>query len=147
MTIDFKKVLTGGLVAGIVLIIANVLATVVLGNRVQEDMNAWIPASGDRATPGGFAIGAGIIFKLIIGTMLVWLYAAIRPRFGLGPRTALYAAIAVWILGAIFFSDYLIIGMMSLATYTTVEVVQLVSFLLAGLAGARIYTEESPSAD
>lgn len=141
MPMNFKKVLIGGLVAGIVLIVANVLATVVLGNRVQEDMNAWIPGSGDRITPSGVAIGAGIIFKLVIGIVIVWLYAAIRPRFGPGPRTASYAAIAVWILGAIFFSDYLMVGMMSAGSYIILEAVQLLGFLLAAWTGARMYSE------
>ncbi|HSE60477.1 MAG TPA: hypothetical protein VLA99_17380 [Nitrospiraceae bacterium] len=30
----------------------------------------------------------------------LWLYAAIRPRFGAGPKTALYAGLGVWVLGS-----------------------------------------------
>ena len=143
MTINFKRVLGGGLAAGIVLIVVNTLAQFVLGNRMQQDMNAWFPGSAERITMSGFAIGAGIILKFVIGVLLVWFYAAIRPRFGPGLRTASYGAFFVWILGAVFFSDYLFIGMMSAATYIIVEVIQLLAFLLATWTGARIYSEKT----
>ena len=37
-------------------------------------------------------------WSFVLGLLLVWIYAAIRPRFGPGPRTALRAAFAVWLL-------------------------------------------------
>jgi hypothetical protein len=141
MHINFKKVLFGGFSAGVVLIVINVLAQVFLGNRIQQDMNAWIPASAERITMSSFTLAAGIILKFVIGILLVWLYAAIRPRFGPGLRTASYGAFFVWILGAIFFSDYLMIGMMSATTYIITEVIQLLGFLIAVWTGARIYSE------
>lgn len=141
MAINFKRVLPGGLAAGFVLIVINVLAQLFLGNRIQQDMNAWIPASADRVTMSSLTLVAGIILKFVIGILLVWLYAAIRPRFGPGLRTASYAAVFVWILGVIFFSDYLLIGMMSATTYIILEVVQLLSFVIAVWTGARTYSE------
>ena len=33
------------------------------------------------------------------GVIAVWVYAAIRPRFGPGPRTALRAGLVVWLVG------------------------------------------------
>ena len=35
-----------------------------------------------------------VIVDFILGILTVWVYAAIRPRFGPGPRTALTAALA-----------------------------------------------------
>ena len=141
MHTNFKKVLLGGFAAGIVLIVINVLAQLLLGNRIVQDMNAWIPASAERVTMSSFTLAVGIILKFAIGILLVWLYAAIRPRFGPGLRTASYSAFFVWILGAIFFSDYLMIGMMSVTTCIIIEVIQLLSFLIAAGTGARIYSE------
>jgi len=86
---------------------------------------------------------AGLILKLVIGILLVAGYAAIRPRFGPGPKTALYSAVFAWALGAVFFSDYLMLGMISAATYIVVEVLQLVSFSAAAVVGARLYTENT----
>jgi hypothetical protein len=124
MPLNTRKIIIGGLVAGIVLIILNILAQFVLGDRVQNEMNAWMPGSADRMTMSVATIVAGIVLKFIIGIILVWLYAAVRPRFGAGPRTAAYVAVCVWLLGAIFFSDFLLLGMMSAFSYVILEVMQ-----------------------
>lgn len=100
-----------------------------------------MPGSTDRMNLSGAAIATGIVMKFIIGIILVWFYAAVRPRFGAGPRTAAYVAICVWILGAIFFSDFPLMGMISVLSYVILEVMQFLSFLVATLVGARIYTE------
>ncbi len=144
MRINIRKVILGGMVAGMIIIILNVVAQIVLGDRVQREMNAWIPGSADRMSVSGLAITIGIILKFIIGILLIWLYSAIRSRFGPGPRTAITAAISVWILGAIFFSDFLFMGMMSVISYAIMEVLQLFTFIIATLVGARLYKEHAP---
>ena len=127
--------------AGIVIILLNILAQFVLVDSVQQEMSAGLPGSADTMTMSVAATAAGIVMKFIIGVILVWLYAAVRPRFGAGPRTAFYVAVCVWILGAIFFSDFLLLGMMSAFSYVILEVMQFLSFLAATLVGAWIYTE------
>jgi len=44
----------------------------------------------------------------------------------------------VWVLGAIFFSDYPMMGMISIFAYVIAELFQLVAFLLAAWIGARV---------
>ncbi len=56
----------GGVVAGTIIIILNILAQVVLGERVQHEMNAWLPGSADRMNLSVAALAAGIIMKFII---------------------------------------------------------------------------------
>ena len=141
MSMNLRKVTTGGLLAGFVIIILNILAQLVLMDRVLREMNTWIPGSADRMSMGAGAIAAGIIMKFVIGIILIWFYAAIRPRFGPGPQTASYVALTVWILGAIFFSDFPLMGMMSGASYALLEIMQLVTLLIATLVGAWTYTE------
>ena len=141
MFLNPRRVIAGGLLAGVIILILNVVAQFVLTDRVQHEMSAWIPGSADRMNMGADAIAAGILMKFLIGIILIWLYAAIRPRFGPGPRTASYVAITVWILGAIFFSDFPLMGMISIASYALLEIMQLVSLLVATLFGARIYSE------
>ncbi|MCL4301225.1 MAG: hypothetical protein KJ077_36170 [Anaerolineae bacterium] len=140
-SLNTQKIIIGGLVAGIVIILLNILAQFVLGDSVQQEMSAGLPGSADTMTMSVAATAAGIVMKFIIGVILVWLYAAVRPRFGAGPRTAFYVAVCVWILGAIFFSDFLLLGMMSAFSYVILEVMQFLSFLAATLVGAWIYTE------
>lgn len=140
-SLNTRRVIIGGLVAGIVIILLNILAQFVLVDSVQQEMSAGLPGSADTMTMSVAATAAGIVMKFIIGVILVWLYAAVRPRFGAGPRTAFYVAVCVWILGAIFFSDFLLLGMMSAFSYVILEVMQFLSFLAATLVGAWIYTE------
>jgi hypothetical protein len=40
-----------------------------------------------------------VIWGLFVGIFSIWLYAAIRPRYGAGLKTALRAAFVVWALG------------------------------------------------
>src|SRR2546428_12370228 len=44
----------------------------------------------------GSAILLFVIFDFLFGIFLIWLCAAIRPRFGAGPRTAVLAGFAIW---------------------------------------------------
>ena len=142
MSLNSQKVIIGGLLAGVVIFIFNLLAQFILMDRVQQEMNTWIQGSTDQMSMSAGAIAAGIMMKFAIGIMLIWLYAAIRPRFGPGPRTASYVAIVVWILGAIFFSDFPLMGMMSVTSYLLLEIMQFVTLLIATLAGARFYSEQ-----
>ena len=43
----------------------------------------------------------------LLGIAGVWLYAAIRPRFGAGPRTALLAGGALWVMAHLWSGVYL----------------------------------------
>lgn len=45
-----------------------------------------------------FVTSYWIVFGIVMGTAMVWIYAAIRPRFGSGVKTAVYAGLAAWFL-------------------------------------------------
>ncbi|HKE20085.1 MAG TPA: hypothetical protein VKB80_34660 [Kofleriaceae bacterium] len=139
--INVARTLAGGLLAGVVLIAANVVAQVVLSERVQHEMNTWMAGAADRMQASGAGVAAGIAMKLVIGAILVWLYAAARPRLGPGAKTASFIAVTVWLLAAIFFSDFPLTGMISWATYARLEALQLLAFLAAAWAGAAVYRE------
>ena len=38
-----------------------------------------------------------LVLSLIAGIFSIWFYAAIRPRYGPGPKTAAYAGLALWL--------------------------------------------------
>jgi hypothetical protein len=77
---------------------------------------------------------------------MVWLYAAIRPRYGAGPKTAMLAGFVVWALAyassnaAMVFLHLFPLGLMLAAT-----AVGLVETVVAGLAGAALYKEGAES--
>lgn len=136
------RILLGGLLAGLVIVAVNVAAQAALGGRLEQETNAWMPGAAARMQPDGAGIMViGMAMKIAIGVVLVWLYAAARPRLGVGQAAAVPVAIAAWVLGAIFFSDFPLTGMMSWATYLGLEAFQLAAFVAAALTGAWAYRE------
>jgi hypothetical protein len=89
----------------------------------------------------GGIIAARVVTSFIVGILLVWIYAAIRPRFGPGMRTATKAGLVVWAFGFLFYLDWLYVDLMTPTTYAIISVVQLVTVLVAAWAGCKLYTE------
>ena len=143
MAINTQKVLIGGIVAGVVMnAIDFVTNTYILGERMKAETEAFKPGLSDQMMSGSSIVGY-IVMDFILGIALVWTYAAIRPRFGPGIRTASYAAGLFWLLTMIFMSGYMHMGMMSSGLWFTFAFIGLVNYLLSAWAGAKFYTEDS----
>jgi hypothetical protein len=141
MAINTSKLVVGGLAAGVVgNIVGFVAFGILLAARLNAEAVAVAPALQGRGMSGG-AIATNVITTFVIGLLLVWLYAAMRPRFGPGPKTAAYAALVVWICGFIFHLDWLLVGMMTTSTYALASLAALVQLLASAWVGAMIYTE------
>ncbi len=136
--INTRGVIVGGLVAGLIINVSEyILNEPVLG----ADMTAALTDHNLPAVGGG-AIAVFVTMGFLVGLVLVWLYAAIRPRLGAGPKTAAIAAIVVWFLN--YFSGALTIGALGLfpAKLILVSLVWgLVELLVAALVGGMLYTE------
>jgi hypothetical protein len=146
MAMNTKKVVIGGIVAGIVLnVIDFATNTFILGERMKADAEAFKPGISEKMMAGS-AIASYVIMDLVLGVALIWTYAAIRPRFGPGLRTAGFAALLFWLLGLIFNSGYRQMGMMSSGLWWTFAFIWLVNFFLAAWAGAKLYSEETAPA-
>ena len=141
MAITAKNVVLGGLAAGVVQnIIGFVGFGMLLGPRFEAEAVAVAPALHGRGNSGA-AIATNVIFSFVIGFLLVWLYAAMRPRFGPGPKIAMYAALVVWICGFVFHLDWLLLGMMTPATYLMAAVTAAIQVTAAAWVGGMIYKE------
>ena len=138
MKINFGRVLLGGLVAGIVLNIGEyILNDKVFGPQMKEYF-----AKHNFPTPGGNAIAVAVVMTLVLGIVIVLGYAAIRPRFGAGPKSAIVAALFAWfgvylypnVLGAAF-------GFVPTNILPIALVWGLVEYNVAALIGAWLYKE------
>ena len=142
MAINNSKVVVGGLVSGLVMnVFGFVINGMLLGKRMDAEMAAVAPSLHGKGMTGGI-IAARVVTSFVVGILLVWIYAAIRPRFGPGMRTATKAGLVVWAFGFLFYLDWLYVNLMTPATYAIVSVVQLVSVLVSAWAGCKLYTEE-----
>lgn len=135
-----SRVILGGILAGAVISVIEYIANGVL---MKE---AWGKAMQALGKPTGItsgAIVAFIIWGFLLGIAAIWLYAAIRPRYGAGPNTAIRAGLAAWAIGAFlpnlasYPMGFFPTGLLAIST-----VVALVEIVLGTLAGARLYKEE-----
>lgn len=142
--INYGRVVLGGLVTGL---IANILHG--LFWFAVQGQAVWIAQAKmfDMYKPGvmfprpTFMAGYGVML-LFWGIVTIWFYAAMRPRFGPGPRTAVIAAIAVWLLLAM--SDAVWVQLIRGSRRAIGESVlaYLVIMIVATLVGAYLYREE-----
>lgn len=129
----------GGLVAGLAF---NLLEAMIGTLVTAKDFQAALSTLGKRMpqTPGMMAYYVALGF--VMGIALVWLYAAIRPRFGPGPRTAICAGLVGWLFMAVFNAlGEGPPGIMPVKVHLEMVVAWVVEMPLATLAGARFYTE------
>ena len=131
--------IAGGLLAGLVINISEtILNLFVVAAPMEEALKARnLPAIG------GGAIGIFVLLCFGLGVSLVWLYAAIRPRYGAGPRTAICAAAAVWWFAFVFPKiGNVAMGLFPAGVTALATVWGLAEVVIAALVGARVYQEQ-----
>ena len=144
MSIKAQRVVVGGLGAGVVLVLLDFLANgVVLAEQNRAAMEALNPLVAANMESGGFVAGI-VLLDLLYGVVLVWTYAAIRSRFGAGPKTASIAAVQMWLVTGYIWTFMTLSGMFSWGNYVISAGVWLVITLIAGNVGAMLYKEEAP---
>ena len=136
--INMQKVIVGGLIAGVVL---NAIDTVLYGVVLKAQMAAAMQALGKPAMTNA-QIPWFVFLDFVAGVFLVWLYAAIRPRFGAGPGTAAKAGLAAWFLGSLLVTLFMWpSGMMPQNIMIITTLAALVEWPLAAVVGAKFYME------
>lgn len=142
--INVKRWLAGSLAAGALVWVVEGAASVFY----MDDMMAAMAAHdlSMEMSVGTWAIT--VLVSLISGGTLVFFYAAARPRFGPGPRTAILVGAVVW-LGGYFLSvlGYLMIGLYPTSMLVLWGGIGLVELIAASLLGAWIYREEAVAAE
>lgn len=136
--INYVGVLKGGVVAALIMLVSEAVLNVpIIGAQMDRELAA-------RNLPGvsGGAFGVFTILTLLLGFLTVWLYAAIRPRLGPGPRTAMVAGLVVWattyLYSAIAFG---VLGVNSMGLIIVSIVWTLIEMIVASAAGAYFYNE------
>ena len=142
--INIGRVILGGIVAGIV---SDILGYLVDGVILAPQWADGMKALGRTEFSATQNVAFNIV-GLVYGILMVWLYAAIRPRYGAGPKTAVLAGLAIWAAGvllpnaAFMWAAGLFPANLTVMT-TTAAIVELV---VAALAGAALYKESADAA-
>jgi hypothetical protein len=134
-SLNWKRIVGGGLVAGLVLILGEVAAEPLMGPR----MEALFTRLG-LVMPGESAMLAVVVSSIGLGITLVWLYAALGGVYRTTSRRVVTTAIAVWLLSCLLPSLTLYAyGIMTGEYFAFAATWPLVPTLIAALAGGRIY--------
>ena len=136
--INVGRVIVGGLLAGLIVNVSEfVLNTYVIGAEMEAAMKAM------NAPPiGGTQIMWFTVCAFAMSITLVWVYAAIRPRFGPGVTTAVYAALLVWVLAYAYPTAFMLVMKLFPQGPMLISLVWgLAEVVIAGIAGAWVYTE------
>src|ERR1043165_2703772 len=137
--INTGKLLIGGVAAGVV---ANVLDYVSNTYLMADEMNEMARRLHLDSAAGPSSIAAWVVVDFIWGFLLVFAYAAMRPRFEPGPRTAMIAGLTLWLGAPIMFVGPTPTGIFTQAALMKGSLFTLISTMAASLAGARIYAED-----
>jgi hypothetical protein len=141
--INWIRVLLGGLLAGVVI---NVLGFGAWWLFVRPGL---IAALKDLKQPMQGSAGTTvlmIVLGFLTGILVIWLYAAIRPRYGAGPGTAALAGVAGGLLMGVFpdIGWGLTLTLIPARVWVLDAVTGLVVTVIATVVGAWVYKEETP---
>jgi hypothetical protein len=140
--INTGRVVAGGLLAGLIMNIVDAFTNgFVAGSRWEAEGRALNAALMQRPGLAASSTGGWIVVDFLLGILMVWLYAAMRPRFAPGVRTALVAAIVVWLATHLYFASYAFSGLYSWGLVAISSAGGLVGMLIGAYFGCRVYRE------
>lgn len=139
--INWGRVVLCGLLTGGVCM-ALTAPIFLLGLRETEYVQA-LHAARAAAHPRFDPLLAATPLNLIAGIWIMWLYAAIRPRYGPGPKTAAVAALAGWLAIAVIEVELALLLLLpiSLGGLAVPLGVALPAMIVAAMVGAWQYSE------
>jgi hypothetical protein len=136
--INVRRVILGGLVAGLV---ANAFDFVITSYLMATEFTSMLARLNVSETAMGSWITMFAAADFIWGVLLVFTYAAMRPRFGPGPKTAVVSGVTLWLAFAIAVFILMAIGLHTPQSYLKSSGLYLVSAVVSSLVGAALYKE------
>lgn len=137
--INTGKMIIGGIVAGLVIDAGELISNLFL---FVDDFTV-IGESLNLAPPSPTMIALFNILGIALGIGTVWMYAAIRPRFGAGPKTGICAGLTVW--GFFYLLPGIaqtMMGMYPVSILVKVVIFQAIFMSAAGYVGGMLYKED-----
>ena len=137
--INVARVILGGLLAGLII---NISETVLNLYVIADESTAVLQRLG-LEFPGTNQIAIFIATTFVLGIVLIFVYAGLRPRFGAGAKTAVIAAVVVWIVGFNFAFGDMVLGITPGNLLAIGGTWSLVETIVAAVAGAWVYKESA----
>jgi hypothetical protein len=142
--INYGRVILGGVVGGIVAGFLDWFLNGVLMRQHWDD--AMKSLNRPSAFSGAFLFCLFLVYS-IGGILIVWVYAAIRPRFGGGVRTAVYAGLVAWAFASLLPGTMdAVEGLYSPRLMLYAIVAGILELVTGAIIGAALYKEEATAA-
>jgi len=140
MAMNSGKVVVGGLVAGVVMNVGDFLINTQI---LAAENTAFLKRLNlDPAAMESFSgMLPWIVIDFLMGVLLVWTYAAIRPRFGPGVSTAIIAALIPFVAVTLVLAGFTSMGVFTTGMMIKGSIAALVNTSIGSVAGAWVYTE------
>jgi hypothetical protein len=134
--INWPRVLLCGLVTGGVWTLLSVILLALVGQEFMSGLSGL-----GRSSPRG-GVPFSLIANLAAGIWAMWLYAAIRPRYGAGPMTAVMAACGWWFIQSLQSAKWVtVVGVLSDVNLYPLAAGTLAAMIVAVVAGGWLYQE------
>ena len=143
--INWGRLILGALIAAIVMFLADGF---IHERLVRTDWSAvYAGLRAAEPTPHGSSMVYFALFELGRGLISMLFYATMRTHFGAGPKTAMLAGIASWIAFSLTGpAQFIPLGFFSTALWIKVGALQLVTSIVAAIAGAAMYKDPAQPA-
>lgn len=134
--INVGKVIVGGIVAGIVM---NVFDYVINNVLMKGQFDAVMAAR--NIDPGAMNLATMIALDFAMGLLVVFTYAAIRTRFGAGPKTAIVAGLLVAMIANVQAAYFVGVGFFGWDVYMPSAALATANIVISALVGGALYNE------
>lgn len=133
--INWRRLSLCGLGAGLAWSFLSLPILILFGGEIVDAVPRPLVTVG---RVGSFTLNA------VAGIWAVWLYAAIRPRYGAGPKTAAIAGFSWWLIATIATWQWSDLGFIPLRDLLGLMIASLPTLIAVTMVGAWCYREEDP---
>jgi len=134
--INWGRVVLCGIVSGVVWTVLSSLITALLA----KDFVVAVPGGRLSKPPAGF-VAFLFMVALMMGIWAMWLYAAIRPRYGPGAKTAAITGLSWWAISSCVDATWGSFGFVAPSAVLPASAASLPALIIAAMVGAWLYRE------
>ena len=139
--IRVRRMLVAGLAMFLVWIVAEIVVEQLIGRILFGSLidDRWLQASTNLGDWNALNHLVNLFIALLNSTLLIWLYASLRPMYGVGTKTALITSALGVAMGLALAINVINLGLIPLQFGLMEAVFAAIEFPIAMLAGAAIY--------
>ena len=145
MKINWSRLIVGGIVASVIMFVTDGFIHERLLNEDWKAVYAALGATAPQENVNSLAYFG--VFELGRGFITIFLYVLMRACCRPGPKTAALAGLVGWIAFSLTGpAQFVPLGFLSNALWAKMSAFQLITSILAAIAGAALYKDAHPAA-